>query len=64
MAARKAWQAGQLAGNNAPPLSILARPRCGPWPWTRRCRGANRWVLLEGVGRAVVRRDVPRELVG
>ncbi|MSQ06975.1 MAG: 3-dehydroquinate synthase [Dehalococcoidia bacterium] len=25
--------------------------------------GANRWVLLEGVGKAVVRRDVPRELV-
>ncbi|MBM3943672.1 MAG: 3-dehydroquinate synthase [SAR202 cluster bacterium] len=25
--------------------------------------GANRWVLLERVGKAVVRRDVPRELV-
>jgi 3-dehydroquinate synthase len=25
--------------------------------------GSNRWVLLEEVGRAVVRRDVPRELV-
>jgi 3-dehydroquinate synthase len=25
--------------------------------------GANRWVLLEGMGKAVVRRDVPRELV-
>ena len=25
--------------------------------------GANRWVMLEEVGRAVVRRDVPVELV-
>ena len=25
--------------------------------------GSNRWVLLEGVGHAVVRSDVPRELV-
>ncbi len=25
--------------------------------------GANRWVLLEGVGQAVVRQDVPWELV-
>ena len=25
--------------------------------------GGNRWVLLEGVGKAVVRRDVPKELV-
>ena len=25
--------------------------------------GANRFVLLEGVGKAVVRGDVPRELV-
>ena len=25
--------------------------------------GANRWVLLEDVGKAVVRGDVPRELV-
>ena len=25
--------------------------------------GANRWVLLEGVGRATVRRDIPREVV-
>ena len=25
--------------------------------------GANRWVLLEGVGKAVVRRDVPTDLV-
>ena len=25
--------------------------------------GSNRWVLLEGVGEAVVRQDVPRDLV-
>ena len=25
--------------------------------------GANRWVMLEGVGRATVRRDVPADLV-
>ena len=25
--------------------------------------GGNRWVLLEGVGKAVVRLDVPKELV-
>ena len=25
--------------------------------------GSNRWVMLEGVGKAVVRRDVDRDLV-
>jgi 3-dehydroquinate synthetase len=25
--------------------------------------GSNRWVMLEGVGKAVVRRDVARDLV-
>jgi 3-dehydroquinate synthetase len=25
--------------------------------------GSNRWVMLEGVGKAVVRRDVPLDLV-